>query len=343
MHRAIELARRADNRTRDNPRVGCVIVHRGRIIGEGYHRIYGQAHAEVNAIEAIPQKERDLLPHSTLYVTLEPCHHQGKTPPCVDLIIERHIPQVVIGTTDPNPLTAGKSIDKLRRAGVHVRVGMLEEACQVLIRRFRSAMLHKRPYVLLKWAQSNDGYIGKSEEQVWLTGKQARLITHRMRTREGAILIGTRTAAIDDPRLTARYWQGPSPHRLTIDRRGVLPSTLRIFDKAAPTTVFVGEQVDRSRYPAHVHTRVLVPGQSLLEQVADYLHRQRIKSLIVEGGRQLLQAYIDAGAWDEARIFTATRRALGSGVAAPILRHGIEVARHTVGHDRVSHLRRVGA
>lgn len=295
MRRCLQLARCGEAGAPPNPMVGAVIVCDGRIIGEGYHRRCGGPHAEVNAINSV--KERDLLSRSTIYVSLEPCAHYGKTPPCADLIIETGIRRVVIGCTDPFAKVNGLGIKKLREAGCEVQVGVLEQECRELNRRFFTFHEKHRPWIILKWAQSNDGFIGK-DERVILSNALTQTLVHRLRARSGAILVGTNTALQDNPTLTTRLWPGPNPLRLTIDRNGILPSTLHLKDNSTPTVIYSHESIE--------------------EILAD-LYARGIQSLLVEGGAKLLQSFIDKGLWDEARIETAPL-CLGQGTKAPTLK-----------------------
>ncbi len=294
MRRCLQLARCGEAGAQPNPMVGALVVCDGRIIGEGYHRRCGGPHAEVNAISSV--KEKHLLSRSTIYVSLEPCAHFGKTPPCADFIVRCGIPRVVIGCTDPFAKVNGLGIKKLKDAGCEVIVGVLEDECRKLNRRFFTFHQKRRPWITLKWAQSEDGFIGK-DERVILSNALTQTLVHRLRARSGAILVGTRTALIDNPTLTTRYWTGPNPLRLTIDRHGILPPTLHLKDNSTPTVIYSHESIE--------------------EILADLYHRG-IQSLIVEGGTKLLQSFIDAGLWDEARIETAPVR-LGEGVKAPVL------------------------
>ena len=292
MHRCIQLAKCGEAGAPPNPMVGAVIVCDGRIIGEGFHRRCGGPHAEVNAINSVQDKH--LLSRSTIYVSLEPCAHYGKTPPCADLIIKSGIPRVVIGCADPFAKVNGLGIKKLQDAGCEVEVGVLEEACRELNRRFFTFHQEHRPWITLKWAQSKDGYInGKFSNALTQT------LVHRLRARSGAILVGTRTALLDNPTLTTRYWSGPNPLRLTIDRHNILPPTLHIKDGSTPTHIYHEESIG---------------------EILQDLYARGIQSLLVEGGAKLLQSFIDKGLWDEARIETAPF-CLDEGVAAPILKN----------------------
>lgn len=294
MRRCLQLARCGEAGAPPNPMVGAVIVCDGRIIGEGYHRRCGGPHAEVNAINSV--KERDLLSRSTIYVSLEPCAHYGKTPPCADLIIETGIRRVVIGCTDPFAKVNGLGIKKLQEAGCEVQVGVLEQECRELNRRFFTFHQEHRPWIILKWAQSEDGIMG-GDDRITFSNALTQTLVHRMRARSGAILVGTNTALQDNPTLTTRLWPGPNPLRLTIDRNGILPPTLHLKDNSTPTVIYTHENIE--------------------EILAD-LYVRGIQSLLVEGGAKLLQSFIDKGLWDEARIETAPF-CLGEGVQAPIL------------------------
>lgn len=310
MRRAIQLARLGLGNTAPNPCVGSVIVHNNIIIGEGFHQKYGTPHAEVNAVNAVQSEHRHLLPESTIYVTLEPCHHYGKTPPCVDLILAKKIKRVVIGCEDPNPKVGGKSIKKLRNHGVEVTVNVLEKACWEVAQRFMTFFNKKRPYIILKYAQSTDGFIGRKDRQVWITGSQSKRLVHKWRHEEAAILVGTNTVIIDNPTLTNRFWFGSQPLRLTIDTSRRLSFDMNIFNQDAPSKVF-----ETSNLPL------------ILKELYDL----KINSLLVEGGATLLNSFIEQNLWDEARIFTGNKP-LKEGVNAPQFPHK-EVEVKTIGND----------
>ena len=312
MRRCLQLARCGEAGAPPNPMVGAVIVCDGRIIGEGYHRRCGGPHAEVNAINSV--KERDLLSRSTIYVSLEPCAHYGKTPPCADLIIETGIRRVVIGCTDPFAKVNGLGIKKLQEAGCEVQVGVLEQECRELNRRFFTFHEKHRPWIILKWAQSNDGFIGK-DERVILSNALTQTLVHRLRARSGAILVGTNTALQDNPTLTTRLWPGPNHLRLTIDRNGILPPTLHLKDNSTPTVIYSHESIE--------------------EILAD-LYARGIQSLLVEGGAKLLQSFIDKGLWDEARIETAPL-CLGQGTKAPTLKDEQPESKQNIGGHIIQH------
>lgn len=299
MHRCIQLAKCGEAGAPPNPMVGAVVVCDGRIIGEGYHRRCGGPHAEVNAINSV--KDRRLLSRSTIYVSLEPCAHYGKTPPCADLIIKSGIPRVVIGCADPFAKVNGLGIKKLRDAGCEVKVGVLESECLELNHRFFTFHKKHRPWITLKWAQSKDGFIGACDttNRVQFSNAFTQTIVHRLRAKSSAILVGTRTAILDNPSLTTRYWTGANPLRLTIDRKGCIPENLRLLDGSTPTIVYTQESI---------------------EEILNDLYNRNIQSLIVEGGACLLQSFIDAGLWDEARIETAPVF-IKQGTTAPKLSH----------------------
>lgn len=314
MRRCIQLARNGVMGAAPNPMVGAVIVCDGKIIGEGYHRRCGQAHAEVNAVRSVTQTE--LLKRSTIYVSLEPCSHYGKTPPCADMLIEKGIPRVVVGCVDPFSQVSGRGIRKLRDAGVEVRVGVLERECRNLIRRFITFHSERRPYIVLKWAQSADGFIDLERTEgspVVLSSPETQMLVHRQRACCKAILVGRRTALLDNPSLTVRHWNGENPLRLVIDREGSLPDDLRLFDGSTPTVVFTGQT---TRLHPGTESVTLDFSRDILPQMMDFLHQRNIQSLLVEGGRELLQSFIDAGLWDEVFI-ERTSHILGQGVPAP--------------------------
>ncbi len=320
MARCIALAHLGAGNVSPNPMVGCIIVHDGTIIGEGYHQEHGEAHAEVNAIQSV--KNQDLLNDSTLYVTLEPCAHFGITPPCSDLIVEKQIPHVVIGTMDPFAKVAGKGITKMMNAGIDVEVGILEKECLELNKRFFTFHKKKRPYIILKWAQTRDGFIDihRTPENfgtpTWITGKESLLKVHQMRAIEDAIMVGTNTALKDNPSLTVRHCEGKNPVRIVLDKNLRLPESLHIFDKSAKTLIFNSIE---NKEKENVSFLKINFEQDVVSQVLDELYRNHLLSLIVEGGRQLLQTFIDAGLWDEAWVFEGNKN-FGSGVPAPKLR-----------------------
>jgi diaminohydroxyphosphoribosylaminopyrimidine deaminase/5-amino-6-(5-phosphoribosylamino)uracil reductase len=304
--RCIEIAKNGLGSTRPNPMVGSVIVHNNKIIGEGFTHKYGGNHAEVNAINSVLDK--NLLRTSTLYVTLEPCSHYGKTPPCSDLIITHQIPNVIIGCIDDNEKVAGKGIKKLKDSGCQVTVGILENECRKHHKRFFTFHNKKRPYIILKWAESNDGFIApetKNEKKpVWITNVFSRQLVHKWRTEEQAILVGTRTVLEDNPELTARDWIGENPMRVVIDKTNKLPKTSSIFNTEAKTISITQNDINFSKHVAN--------------QICNLLFENDINSVIIEGGAITLQSFIDANLWDEARVFTGSVL-MKSGTKAPFL------------------------
>ncbi len=316
MRRCIQLARNGVCGTAPNPMVGALLVCDGRIIGEGYHVRCGQAHAEVNAIRSV--KEASLLRRATLYVTLEPCSHYGKTPPCADLIIEKGIPRIVVGCQDPFAQVAGRGIRKLREAGREVIVGVLEAECRELVRRFITFHTQGRPYITLKWAQSADGYIDTLREggtPVRLSTELTAMAVHKRRCEHAAILVGTRTALLDNPRLDTRHWCAPSPVRVVLDRTGKLPCNLHLFDGTQPTLVFTAAQGAYAGMPGVTCIPVDFSGD-VLPQLLKELHARGLQSLLVEGGGRTLQSFLDAGLWDEIHV-EESPLSLHGGVAAP--------------------------
>lgn len=321
MRRCLELADNGAGYVAPNPMVGAVIVCNGKIIGEGYHQRYGEKHAEANAIDSV--KDKSLLKQSTIYVSLEPCSHQGKQPPCCNLIIRHGIPKVVVATDDPNPLVVGRGIQRLRDAGVDVQVGLLKEEAQKQNRRFFTFQQKKRPYVILKWAQSIDGFIDKKRDvntpPEWLTGPIGQVLVHRWRTEEPAIMVGANTVIRDNPQLTARKWVGKNPLRVVFDKDLSLPATAAIFDGQASTLVFTfAEKFDVNIYSSAVEIQPLNPTKDVEEQLLDELYKRNIQSILIEGGAYVLNCFINKNLWNEARVFTADK-ILGDGIKAPCI------------------------
>lgn len=320
MKRCIQLGRMGFPAASPNPAVGCVIECDGQVIGEGYTQAFGGPHAEVMALSSV--KNQDVLSKATIYVSLEPCSHYGKTPPCVNRILESGIPRVVVGILDPNPQVAGQGIHRLLEAGRQVHVGVLEEEIRSELRFFLTAQEQKRPYTILKWAQSADGYIApltsaRSEKApVWLTNRAARQRVHQYRTEIQSILVGWKTAEDDQAQLTARDWSGPSPRRILIDPQGKTSPHSPIFDQSAPTTLFVNQgMIHAALAPIEVE-QIRGSVNELPKQVAGYLHSKQCNSLLVEGGAFTLSTYLHSGQWDEIRLFRSPVE-LGDGVAAP--------------------------
>lgn len=322
MHRCLELARLGAGYTAPNPMVGAVLVYRDRIIGEGYHQRYGEAHAEVNCIRSVNESDRDLIPGSTLYVSLEPCAHYGKTPPCADLVIEQKIPRVVIACRDPFEQVDGKGIEKLQKAGVETIIGVLEKDAIELNKRFFCFHQKKRPYIILKWAQTADGKIsGDTKERLLISNDYSNKLVHRWRREEAAILVGTNTALYDDPELTNRLWSGPSPLRVVLDKNLRLPENLKLF-MGQPTLVLTYKKKE-DRGNIRYHT--IDSQKPLVSEIMKVLYSVNIQSVLVEGGPALLQGFMDAELWDEARVITNTQLYIKNGLDAPRVKN----VRHT--------------
>lgn len=304
MRRCLELARHAEGLTLPNPMVGAVVVYQNRIIGEGYHRKAGGPHAEVWAIESV--KDQTLLKESTLYVNLEPCAHFGKTPPCSLLIQQKKIPRVVIGCTDSYSEVSGRGITMLKASGAEVVLGILEKESRELNRRFFTFHEQKRPYIILKWASTQDGFIDINREETtenrptWITNEHARRMVHLWRSREPAILVGSITALKDNPSLTVRDWAGSNPVRIVLDRNGSLPANLSLFNDEAPTMVFTSNENSSFEYAEKI---LMSYNANPVDTILETLYQRGVQSVIVEGGAQLLNAFIDMNLWDEARVF----------------------------------------
>ncbi|MBQ9470268.1 MAG: bifunctional diaminohydroxyphosphoribosylaminopyrimidine deaminase/5-amino-6-(5-phosphoribosylamino)uracil reductase RibD [Bacteroidales bacterium] len=325
MGRCLDLALNGIGSVAPNPMVGAVIVHNNRIIGEGYHARYGEAHAEVNAINSV--KDKSLLKESTLYVSLEPCTHFGKTPPCADRIVEEGIPRVVVAMPDPNPVVNGRGVEMLRQHGVEVTVGVLEERARELNRQYIVHQTKQRPYVVLKWAQTLDGFIdrirdGADQPAEWITNEQARMMVHKWRSEHQAIMVGTNTVEADNPQLNVRYWHGKNPTRVVIDRRLRLSAKAHVFDGSQPTLLFTGNNSNaltrRNEFAGIEKLEVIsldfakeVEGQILKE-----LSSRQISSILVEGGGAFLSSFVKKNLWDEARIFVGNKF-FGTGIKAP--------------------------
>jgi diaminohydroxyphosphoribosylaminopyrimidine deaminase/5-amino-6-(5-phosphoribosylamino)uracil reductase len=318
MKRALELAAQGMGNVAPNPLVGCVIVYEDHIIGEGFHQRFGGAHAEVHAINSV--EDKSLIEKSTLYVTLEPCNHQGLTPACTELIISSKIRKVVIATVDPNPLVSGKGIARLSEAGIQVELGLLEEEARWMNRRFNTFHEKQRPYIILKWAETQDGFMDILRENgetgsFAISGKEAKVMVHRWRTEEAAILVGSRTVFIDNPQLTARHWEGKDPVRIVIDANLKVPRTHRIFEDRGRTIVF--NRLD-TRPIFNIEYVQLNFAEEILPRIMDYLRYEKLTSVIVEGGAATLGRFLELGLWDEIRRFKAPME-LEAGLKAPII------------------------
>jgi diaminohydroxyphosphoribosylaminopyrimidine deaminase/5-amino-6-(5-phosphoribosylamino)uracil reductase len=335
MRRALDLAALGQGTTRPNPLVGCVVVGpEGTIIGEGYHQQYGSPHAEVNALASVA--DQDLLRQSRVFVTLEPCSHHGKTPPCADLLIAKGVPEVIVCNDDPNPLVSGRGLSKLRAAGVKVSTGLLAAEGRALNKRFFTMQEKKRPYVVLKWAESADGFLaGPHFQPVQISGPQAGLLTHKWRTEEAAILVGTRTALHDNPRLNAREWPGPQPTRVTLDKNLSLPPTHHLFDGSQPTLVFTHRHRDaRPNLDFITLPPDIAAAPDVLPAVLADLHTRGLESVLVEGGPTVIGALLTSGLWDEMRVFRSPKR-LERGIAAPRVGLRSWQAVENVGDDKL--------
>lgn len=313
MQRALELAALGLGNTRPNPLVGAVIVHNDEIIGEGWHQQYGQAHAELNAINQV--KNQDLLKEATLYVTLEPCAHFGKTPPCADLIVAKQLKNVVITHLDPNPLVAGKGVEKLQKANIDVKVGVLAAQAQWLNRRFLTFINKKRPYIILKWAETSDGFMARSDyTSKWISAEYALKMVHKWRAEEAAIMVGTKTALTDNPALNVRKWHGNNPVRVVLDKNLSLPKDLQLFDQSQLTLCY---NLQKNEVQENLIFVKLDPNQNILASILDDLYQRKIQSLFVEGGSTLLKSLIEANLWDEARVFKSKEVLFQQGIRAP--------------------------
>lgn len=319
MRRCLQLATNGLPAAMPNPAVGAVIVHNGVIIGEGYTSAYGGSHAEVNAVHSV--KDKSLLKEATIYVTLEPCSHFGKTPPCSDLIIKHEIPKVVIGTIDPFAKVAGRGIKKLQDAGREIVLDVLKEECIASNKRFFTFHQHKRPYIILKWAQTQDGFIDKIRQvndpiqPNWITNTFSRQLVHKWRSEEAAILVGTNTAITDNPKLNTRDWHGKSPVRVVLDKSLRIPEEYALFDESVKTIVLTAQQKEAKE---NLIFETIDFSKNIASQICGVLYRHELQSVIIEGGKQTLQTFIDANLWDEARVFTGDI-SFQQGIEAPKL------------------------
>jgi diaminohydroxyphosphoribosylaminopyrimidine deaminase / 5-amino-6-(5-phosphoribosylamino)uracil reductase len=339
MSRCIQLAKLGAGTVAPNPMVGAVLVHEDRVIGEGYHEKFGEAHAEPNCIASVKEIDQHLISSSTLYVSLEPCVHFGKTPPCTDLIIQKKIPRVVIGCRDPFPEVKGKGIEKLLNAGVEVAQNILEDECKELNKRFFIFHTEHRPYVILKWAQTADGKISSGgNERLMISNELSNRLAHKWRTEEQAILVGTNTAILDDPQLSARLWKGKNPIRLVVDMDISLPHSLKLFDRTTPTIVFNSKKHEKNEMLSYYQVTEDV---SLVPQICNALYQKQIQSLIVEGGAKLIQSFFDENIWDEARVITNGQLAIGKGLSAPQLNSYAKTDEQKIGPDTIEFFKKL--
>ncbi|MCP4520394.1 MAG: bifunctional diaminohydroxyphosphoribosylaminopyrimidine deaminase/5-amino-6-(5-phosphoribosylamino)uracil reductase RibD [Cytophagales bacterium] len=315
MQKALDLAILGKRAVSPNPMVGCVIVCGGKIIGEGYHQLCGQAHAEVNAVNSVENKE--LIKDSVVYVTLEPCSHYGKTPPCAELLV-KHLPKkVVVCNLDPNPLVAGRGMKMLEDAGIETVTGVLEEKGRVLNRRFFTFMEKKRPYVILKWAETQDGFIAREDyDSKWISCEESRKLVHQWRADEDAIFVGTNTVAYDNPSLNIRFGiEGKNPVRVLLDKNLRLDTQLNVFDQSQKTIVFTEQKADNLDDLLYKQVSF---NDFLFDQILEQLYQMKIQSVIIEGGTQVLSTLIDKELWDEARVFVGNKK-FGKGIKSPSL------------------------
>jgi diaminohydroxyphosphoribosylaminopyrimidine deaminase / 5-amino-6-(5-phosphoribosylamino)uracil reductase len=326
MKRALELARLGIGQVSPNPRVGCVVVHNGIVISEGWHQKHGEAHAEVNAIAAV--HDQSLLKDATVYVNLEPCSHQGKTPPCADLLIKHQVKKVVVSNLDSNPLVSGQGIKKLRAAGIEVVTGMLEQEGRELNKRFFTFMEKQRPYIVLKWAETSDGFIAReNHDSKWISNAYSRQLVHQWRTEEDAVMVGSKTASHDNPQLNVRDWTGRNPVRVVLDRFLRLSDTLHVFDRTQKTLCY-----NVLKHEEHTNlSLVRIEEQNFIQNVLEDLYKRKIQSVVVEGGATILQTFIDAGLWDEAKVFVSDKD-FGKGIQSPRLQGNL-IAQESVFND----------
>lgn len=343
MHRCLELARLAAGNVAPNPMVGALLIHGERVIGEGYHERFGEGHAEVNCIDSVKPEDKHLIAKSILYVSLEPCSHFGKTPPCSDLIIKNKIPKVVIGCEDVfekmdantgNKAGHGKGINKLKEAGIEVITGILDKECKELNKRFLTFHQRQRPYIILKWAESANGKIGTDTERVHISNEYTNRLVHKWRSEEASIMVGKQTALKDDPSLTTRLWPGKNPTRCVIDSNLTLPLWLKFFDHSTPTIIF---NLLKDEDEKNIKRVKLEDGR--LETLLGSMYRQDIQSLIVEGGTILLQSFIDADLWDEARVICNGELTIENGISSPVLKNALLQTQEQYFSDRISYFR----
>jgi len=361
MRRCLELAKLGAGNVAPNPMVGAVLVNDDHVIGEGYHQVYGGPHAEPNSLSSVSKENKDLIARSVMYVSLEPCAHFGKTPPCADLIIKHKIPKVVVGCRDPFKEVNGTGIEKLLLAGIEVEQGVLEEKCRELNKRFFTFHTQHRPYIILKWAQTANGFIarpplappkdenraqtsrignanvGQSSTTVgtgrfYITNEFTNRLVHKWRSEEAAILVGTNTALMDDPQLTTRLWPGNNPTRLVIDMDLKIPATSKIFNSEAKTVVFNKLKHEEKE---NIFFYQVTDDVSIVHQVCNALYQLKILSVIVEGGARLLQSFIDEGTWDEARVIANRQLTIGNGLPAPLLTNCEETGEQNIFSDAI--------
>lgn len=335
MHRCLEVAKLGTGTVAPNPMVGAVLVHNERIIGEGYHQQYGQAHAEVNCINNVSESDRHFITGSVLYVSLEPCAHFGKTPPCTDLIIQNKIPKIVIGIRDPFTEVNGKGIEKLKAAGVEVVIDVLKDKCLELNKRFFTFHTKYRPYIILKWAQTANGKIGSgAPERLMISNSYTNRLVHKWRSEEAAILVGTNTALKDDPSLNVRLWKGSGPVRMIVDTDLRLPTSLQVFNNKQRTIIF---NTIRHEEKENLLFYQVTHDVNLVHQVLNACYQLNLQSILVEGGAKLLQSFIDDGSWDEARVITSNEPYEENGLPSPVLTNAVELRKEKILTDSITY------
>lgn len=333
MNRCFDLARMGHGAVSPNPPVGAVLVHGGKHLSEGYHTHFGGPHAEVMAVRNVPEEKRHLIPDSTLYVSLEPCCVHGKTPPCTDLILRERIRDVRVSAIDPNPLVAGKGLALLEQHGVHTKHGILREEGQFLIRSFSTNILHHRPHVVLKWAQSKYGYTGMAGQQLWLSHPHTQLFSHKLRAHHDAILAGARTVETDNPYLTTREYPGRSPHRVIYDPQGRLEMHFHVFNDDGCTVYYFSKKENKNLSGPHIKKYILSASSDHASQMLTHLFENRIGNVIIEGGSFVHSLFIKENLWDEAWVIR-TGNPMVNGIAAPIVR-GELISKLVYGPDTI--------
>ncbi len=333
MRRCFQLAETALGEVAPNPVVGAVLVHNDRIIGEGFHRKYGAAHAEVNAINSVKDEDRALIPFATMYVSLEPCAHFGKTPPCADLLVRERIKRVVIANRDPFPDVNGKGIGKLTAAGIEVTTGILEEEGWWLNRRFFTFHTKQRPYIVLKWAQTANGIIGVPGERLLISNPFTNRLVHKWRSEEAAILVGKNTALEDDPRLDNRYWQGSAPVRVLLDPSLAVPEMAHIYNSTAPSIII---NYKSEKTVGNITWLKADASRPLATEVCRILYEQKIQSVLIEGGAKTLTAFLQADLYDEVRIITNESLTVANGIKAPVPGNLVHLETQHIASDTVT-------
>jgi diaminohydroxyphosphoribosylaminopyrimidine deaminase/5-amino-6-(5-phosphoribosylamino)uracil reductase len=336
MQRCIQLARKGVGNVAPNPMVGAILVYNDLIIGEGFHKKYGEAHAEVNCVNSVKEDNEHLIEKSILFVSLEPCAHFGKTPPCTNLIIQKKIKKVVIGCQDIFKEVSGKGIQKLNDAGIEVILGVLQKECLELNKRFFTFHQKQRPYIILKWAQSINGKIGSLKgERILISNDYSNRVVHKWRSEEAAILVGTNTALNDNPSLTTRLWKGKNPVRIVIDKELKLPSSLKVFNNDTDTIIF-----NKIKNGSDSNIRFIkIDSDNFLQFILHSLYNLNIQSVLVEGGAKTLQSFIDKGLWDETRVITNEKLIIEDGVDAPQLKEAVLEKQEKYFSDLISYYR----